>query len=279
MAEDQYPFRDPRLPVGTRIEDLLARLTPDERIAMPYQFAPGVERLGVGAFRGAVRAGADQSGGWAVQETFTLEEHSGGHLLKHIGTGRYVSVAADVVKVADEGEVFRIEVAERGQDAVTRAAAAADVVIVVAGNDPRINGRETEDRTTPALPPHQDRLWRAALAANPRTALVLVSAYPYAVDDTELPAVVWTAHGGQSAGSALARVLRHVRADGGRVQRGHPAHDRDPGGVGAHRAAPGAGTGSGADVLWRPGPSACPGTAVAAPPKNLRHGRQPFAGR
>jgi beta-glucosidase len=176
---------------------------------------------------GFVRASADQPGGWVIQETFTLEEHDGGHLLKHTGTGRYVTVATGGVKVADEGEVFRVEFTERGEDAVAAVAAAADVVIVVAGNDPHINGRETEDRTTLALPPHQDRLWRAALAANPRTALVLVSAYPYAIDDTELPAVAWTAHGGQAAGRALARVLAGDVSPAGRLPQTWYADDAD----------------------------------------------------
>ena len=52
------------------------------------------------------------------------------------------------------------------------------MVVVVAGNDPHINGRETEDRTTLRLPAHQERLLRAARAANPRTVLALVSALP-----------------------------------------------------------------------------------------------------
>lgn len=116
-----------------------------------------------------------------------------------------MKVAAD----RESAEVFSVETVERGEEAVARAAAAADVVVVVAGNDPHINGRETEDRTTLALPAHQDRLWRAAHAANPRTVLVLVSSYPYAVPDAAaaLPALLWTAHGGQAAGTALARVL------------------------------------------------------------------------
>jgi beta-glucosidase len=170
---------------------------------------------------GYVRASADQPGGWVVQETFRLEpseSHENGHLLKHAGTGRYVSVAADGVKVAAENpEIFELEFSERGEDAVARAAAAADVVLVVAGNDPHINGRETEDRTTLRLPAQQERLLRAARATNPNTALVLVSAYPYAVDAGDLPAVLWTAHGGQSAGTALARVLAGDVSPAGRL--------------------------------------------------------------
>ncbi|WP_121701126.1 glycoside hydrolase family 3 C-terminal domain-containing protein [Streptomyces sp. E5N298] len=179
---------------------------------------------------GFVRASADQPGGWVVQETFRLEPHASGHLLRHTGTGRLVQVAADGVKVAaDDADatVFETVVAERGEDAVTRAAAGADVVVVVAGNDPHINGRETEDRTTLRLPAHQERLLRAARAANPATVLALVSAYPYAVDAATLPAVLWTAHGGQAAGTALARVLAGDVSPAGRLPQTWYADDAD----------------------------------------------------
>ncbi|MFC9425550.1 glycoside hydrolase family 3 C-terminal domain-containing protein [Streptomyces sp. NPDC056987] len=178
---------------------------------------------------GYVRAAADQPGGWVVQETFRFEEHRGGHLLLHLGTGRYVSVAADGLKVADRGEPFEIEYTERGEEAVARAAAGADVVVVVAGNDPHINGRETEDRDTLALPAQQDRLWRAAHAANPRTVLALTSSYPYAVSDahTALPALLWTAHGGQAAGTALARILAGDVSPAGRLPQTWYAADTD----------------------------------------------------
>ncbi|OWA17477.1 sugar hydrolase [Streptomyces sp. CS159] len=179
---------------------------------------------------GFVRASADQPGGWVVQETFRLEPHANGHLLRHTGTGRPVQVAADGVKVAADdadAEIFGLTVAERGEDAVARAAAGADVVVVVAGNDPHINGRETEDRTTLHLPNHQERLLRAARAANPATVLALVSAYPYAVDAETLPAVLWTAHGGQAAGTALARVLAGDVSPAGRLPQTWYAADAD----------------------------------------------------
>ncbi|MGW7416657.1 glycoside hydrolase family 3 C-terminal domain-containing protein [Streptomyces sp. NPDC054863] len=177
---------------------------------------------------GRVRASADQPGGWVVQETFRLEPHGNGHLLRHLGTGRLLSVAADGLKVADEdGEVFEIVVVESGEDAVRRAASDADAVVVVAGNDPYINGRETEDRTTLALPAHQERLLRAARAANPNTVLALVSAYPYAVQHADLPAMLWTAHGGQAAGTALARTLAGDVSPAGRLPQTWYAADSD----------------------------------------------------
>ncbi|MDX3456071.1 glycoside hydrolase family 3 C-terminal domain-containing protein [Streptomyces sp. ME02-8801-2C] len=193
---------------------------------------------------GHVRASADQPGGWVVQETFRLEPHEAAgesrgshgshdnrHLLRHVGTGRHVCVAADGVKVADGNEappeIFELIVAERGEESVKRVAARADVVVVVGGNDPHINGRETEDRTTLRLPAHQRRLLEAARAANARTVLALVSAYPYAVDLTDTPAALWTAHGGQAAGTALARVLAGDVSPAGRLPQTWYADDAD----------------------------------------------------
>ncbi|OPG05049.1 sugar hydrolase [Streptomyces sp. GKU 895] len=202
-------------------EDLLTLRAPDGRY------------LSV-AEDGYVRAAADQPGGWIVQETFRLEPHEKGHLLRHVGTGRHVCVAADGVKVADENaevseppEIFELVVVERGADAAARVAAEADVVVVVAGNDPHLNGRETEDRTTLALPTHQERLLRAARAANPNTVLALVSAYPYAVDTGPLRAALWTAHAGQAAGTALARVLAGDVSPAGRLPQTWYADDAD----------------------------------------------------
>ena len=45
------PFRDPQLPFAKRIDDLLSRLTLEEKARFLHQFAPAVERLGVAAFR------------------------------------------------------------------------------------------------------------------------------------------------------------------------------------------------------------------------------------
>ncbi|MFC5911705.1 glycoside hydrolase family 3 protein, partial [Streptacidiphilus monticola] len=50
-AAATLPFRDPGLPLAERVEDLLSRLTPRERIAMLHQYAPAVPRLGVAEFR------------------------------------------------------------------------------------------------------------------------------------------------------------------------------------------------------------------------------------
>jgi beta-glucosidase len=205
--------------------------------------APGGRYLS-GAEDGLVRASAEQPGGWVVRETFRLEDHpshpgrsDGSRILRHLATGGCLLLTEDGARVtrddrpvdAAEATVFRLETVERGEDAVARAAAGADAVLVLAGNDPHINGRETEDRTTLALSAQQQRLWRAAHSACPDTVLVLSSSYPYAVPEAhaELPALLWTAHGGQAAGTALARILAGDVSPAGRLPQTWYARDED----------------------------------------------------
>lgn len=85
----------------------------------------------------------------------------------------------------------------------------ADVAVVVAGDHPMVNGRETEDRADLDLPAAQERVLRAVNEADPATVLVLCSGYPYDMTwaDEHVPAIVWSAHGGQEYGAALADVL------------------------------------------------------------------------
>jgi beta-glucosidase len=158
----------------------------------------------------------DQPGpnGWVVKETFRLVERAGGVAVQHVATGRYVVVDADdrlraAVPDAGEATLFTVELVASGLAAATAAAREADVAVVVVGNHPLVNGRETEDRADLALPAAQEALVRAVHAANPRTVLALISSYPFAVGwaDAHLPAVLWSAHGGQESGHALADVL------------------------------------------------------------------------
>jgi beta-glucosidase len=46
------PFRDPNLPLERRVDDLISRLTPDEKIGMLEQIEPAIPRLGIKAFTG-----------------------------------------------------------------------------------------------------------------------------------------------------------------------------------------------------------------------------------
>ncbi|GAA3808355.1 glycoside hydrolase family 3 protein [Sphaerisporangium flaviroseum] len=168
----------------------------------------------------------DQPGpnGWEVRQTFRLDERPRGTLaLRHISTGRHVGLGRDGVLLLtddpDAAAVFTLELVESGAQAAAELAAAADVAIVVAGDHPLVNGRETEDRTDLGLPAAQEALVQAVHAANPRTVLVISSGYPFAVmwAEDNVPAIVWSAHGGQEYGHALAGVLFGDDDPGGRL--------------------------------------------------------------
>jgi beta-glucosidase len=110
-----------------------------------------------------------------------------------------------------------------------KAAKAADVAIVVVGNHPTGDvgswamvalpsyGREGVDRQSIAL--EDEELVRKVVAANPRTVVVLVSSFPYAISWTvdHAPAIVHATHASQELGNALADVLFGAYDPGGRL--------------------------------------------------------------
>jgi beta-glucosidase len=174
---------------------------------------------------GTLRADHPGPNSWVINETFELLlVEDGGCLLRHCTTGCYVTGQDDgrIVVTADEqsdATVFEITRIIDGAVLAAAAAARADVAVVVVGNHPLVNGRETEDRVTLDLPAGQKRLVRAVQAGNAQTVLVMSSSYPFSVGwaDRDLPAVVWSAHGGQEYGHALADVLCGVVDAGGRL--------------------------------------------------------------
>lgn len=55
-ADAPYPFRDPTLPVSQRVDDLLGRLTLDEKVSLLHQYEPAIPRLGIQSFRTGTEA-------------------------------------------------------------------------------------------------------------------------------------------------------------------------------------------------------------------------------
>ncbi|MEE6308309.1 glycoside hydrolase family 3 C-terminal domain-containing protein [Plantactinospora veratri] len=53
---ERFPFQDPRLPAGQRIDDLLGRLTLDEKLSLLHQSQPAIPRLGVDYFKTGTEA-------------------------------------------------------------------------------------------------------------------------------------------------------------------------------------------------------------------------------
>jgi beta-glucosidase len=213
--------------------ELLAAPAPDPRTAQFDLFDWG---HGVCALRavangryvtvndaGVLVSTATQPNGWVVRETFTLEPRGDEVVLRHLATGTYVAVDDTGVARADaaahEATGFVVERAVSGVKEAVAAAREADVAVVVLGNHPLINGRETEDRVDLALPPAQEELLHAVHAVNPNTVLLVTSSYPYAIGwaDAHVPAILWSAHGGQEFGHAFAEVLFGDTAPAGRL--------------------------------------------------------------
>ena len=105
-------------------------------------------------------------------------------------------------------------------DAAVKLARASDVVIVCVGNHPNggndsvwgkvstpSEGREAVDRQSLTL--EQEELVKQVYQANPRTIVVLVSSFPYAINWTQdnVPAIVHLALNSQEEGRALADVI------------------------------------------------------------------------
>lgn len=55
-ADPAYPFRDPGLSVERRVDDLLGRLTLDEKVSLLHQYEPAIPRLGIQSFRTGTEA-------------------------------------------------------------------------------------------------------------------------------------------------------------------------------------------------------------------------------
>lgn len=64
---DDYPFRDPGLPLTTRVDDLVRRLTLAEKISLLHQFQPAIPRLGVPEFKTGTEA--LHGLGWTTERT------------------------------------------------------------------------------------------------------------------------------------------------------------------------------------------------------------------
>ena len=116
-------------------------------------------------------------------------------------------------------------------NAAVKAAQTSDVAIVVVGNDPTCgpdmahdwhnsadgggtlpctvpsDGREGRDREVITLA--QEQLIKQVYAVQPKTVVILVSSFPFAINWTQanVPAILHMAHSSQDEGTALAKVL------------------------------------------------------------------------
>jgi beta-glucosidase len=127
-------------------------------------------------------------------------------------------------------------------NAAVNAARKSDVAVVVVGNDPTCgpdmahdwytgsegggvtlpctvpsDGREGRDRETIDL--YQEQLIKQVYIANPKTVVILVSSFPFAINWTQanIPAILHMTHASQDEGTALAKVLFGDYTPGGHL--------------------------------------------------------------
>jgi len=108
--------------------------------------------------------------------------------------------------------------ANNDEDAAVKAAKASDVAVVFVGNHPTCDapwarcptdsdGKEAMDRR--AINLEQEELVKQICAANPKTVVVLLANFPFAIPWTQqnIPAILHMTHNAQEEGTAIAEVL------------------------------------------------------------------------
>jgi len=132
--------------------------------------------------------------------------------------------------------------ADELHNAAVSAARKSNVAVVVVGNDPTCgpdmghdwyggsegggvtlpctvpsDGREGRDRESIDL--YQEQLVKQVYTANPKTIVILVSSFPYAINWTQanIPAILHMTHSSQDEGTALAKVLFGDYSPGGHL--------------------------------------------------------------
>jgi beta-glucosidase len=126
--------------------------------------------------------------------------------------------------------------ADNTNNAAATAAQSSDVAIVFAGNSPVCNagwgscpspseGKEGIDRTDIVLQADQETLIKAVYHANPKTIVVLVCNFPYAItwEKDSIPTIIHMANNSEEMGNALADALFGDYNPAGRLNQTWPS--------------------------------------------------------
>ena len=118
-----------------------------------------------------------------------------------------------------EAVTITAETVSSGIERAKALAKKAKKVIVALGCNPVVNAKEEIDRSTIDMIPMQEKLVEAVYEANPNTAVVLITNYPYAVNwmQAHVPAILLNATGSQDLGSGLAAAIFGETSPAGRL--------------------------------------------------------------
>ena len=149
------------------------------------------------------------------------------------GTPPYVVTPLEGIK-NKLGSAVKVNFAANNErDAAVNAARSSDVAIVLVGNHPTCDapwakcptpsdGKEAMDRR--AIDLEEEELVKQVYAANPKTVMVLVSSFPFAINwsAANIPAILHITHNAQEEGNAIAEVLFGDYNPGGRLVQTFP---------------------------------------------------------
>jgi beta-glucosidase len=118
-----------------------------------------------------------------------------------------------------EASVLTVEMVSSGVERARELAKKAKKVIVALGCNPVVNAKEEIDRSTIDMIPLQEKLAEAVYEANPNTAVVLLTNYPYAVNwlQDHVPAILTNVTGSQDLGNGLAAAIFGEASPAGRL--------------------------------------------------------------
>lgn len=176
-----------------------------------------------------VSAGSKEAFGWFIREAVHMEPAGEGRIRMKSWEdrpfalseeGKLICVSQETAEhLPEERKVFRLELVRDGSCEVQALAGWADTVIYAAGCNPVINSKEEIDRITLDLPQHQKEQLAAAVEENSRVLLLLISNYPYALEQEQnmVPAILQCASGSQEIGNGLADLMFGKVSPAGRL--------------------------------------------------------------
>ncbi|GAA0353775.1 glycoside hydrolase family 3 protein [Alkalibacterium iburiense] len=153
---------------------------------------------------------------WFVKENWVSENKKDWHTWDNHPIG--ITSEGFIGAVKESIPIELVTKKEAIKEAAT-AAKEADVSVVILGNHPMLNGKETMDRPGMTLPAHQLAMVKELYAVNPNVVVVIVGSYPFEIDwlHQHIPGILFTTHGSQELGTSLSDILFGKEAPTGKL--------------------------------------------------------------
>ncbi len=190
---------------------------------------------------GKVYADSDRIFSWFDLEVFRMDEVTGGDvrdktfiMRDRFGNRLYSDKDGYVVTAKEDYPgltplSFIRDTVKSGIDEAVSIAQKADTVILALGHNPMVNSKEEIDRGTINFIPYQQKLFDEIYKVNPDIAVVLMSDYPFAINeiDEKAKAIIWSATGSQCMGQSIADALTGSVHPSGRLTQTWYRSDED----------------------------------------------------